>query len=205
MAVLLSGGGRTLDNLLQWQARGELPIEIPCVAANRSGARGLSIAQEWGIPARSFRLSDHGDRATRDAALWSWIRSYRIELVILAGYLALLDLEPGEGIPVLNIHPSLLPRHGGQGYYGRRVHEAVLSAGDSVSGCTVHLVDEVFDRGRILGQKEVPVLADDDVDRLAHRVFEAERQLYPEVLRAVAAGEIDLWPQGGGNRTPERR
>jgi phosphoribosylglycinamide formyltransferase-1 len=192
LAVLLSGTGRTLRNLLERRARGELRAEIVCVGSNRSRAPGLRIAADHGIDARAFRLSDHQDRSGRDRSMWEWVHEHRPDLVLLAGYLSLLDLGGARGVPVLNIHPALLPRFGGAGYYGDRVHEAVLAAGESRSGCTVHLVDEVYDRGRILGQREVEVRPQDDVRTLAARVFEAECELYPEVVNAVAEGRIEV-------------
>lgn len=192
LAVLLSGTGRTLENLLAWRDRGELLADVVCVASNRAGVRGIEIAEDASIPARVFRLSAHGDRPTRDAALFEWVRGYEPDLVLLAGYLALLELTEARSTPVVNIHPSLLPRHGGEGHYGHRVHEAVLAAGDVESGCTVHRVDEVYDRGAVLAQARVPVLAGDDADRLAARVFAAECVLYPETVNRIARGEIAL-------------
>lgn len=190
LGILLSGTGRTLENLIAWQGRGDLLGEVACVASNRMKVRGLDIAREAGIPAKSFRLSDFDGREARDRAMAEWVRSHECDLVLLAGYLALLDLEGFRGVTVLNIHPALLPKHGGEGCWGHHVHEAVLAGGDAESGCTVHLVDEEFDRGRILAQSAVPVLPDDDVDRLAARVFEAECGLYPETVNRIARGEL---------------
>ena len=117
-----------------------------------------------------------------------------MDTVILAGYmkrLGPLTLQAYRG-RILNIHPALLPKFGGQGMYGKRVHEAVLRAGETVTGVTVHVVDELYDHGRILAQCEVPVLAGDTVDSLAERVLRQEHRLYPDTLRRIAAGEIVL-------------
>lgn len=192
LAVLLSGTGRTLENLIEWQRRGDLDAEVVCVASNRMNVRGLDIAREAGIPAASFRLSAYESRERRDAAMAAWSLDHGCDLVLLAGYLSLLDLGGFGDVTVLNIHPALLPRHGGEGCWGHHVHEAVLAAGDAESGCTVHLVDEEFDRGRILGQKQVPVLEDDDADTLAARVFEAECELYPETINRIARGALAI-------------
>ena len=192
LAVLLSGTGRTLENLIEWERRGDLNAEVVCVASNRLKVRGLDIAHEAGIPTRAFKLSSFPDRAQRDAAMAGWALEQGCDLVVLAGYLSLLDLAGFGGITVLNIHPALLPRHGGEGCWGHHVHEAVLAASESESGCTVHLVDEEFDRGRILGQKSVPVLPDDDPDSLAARVFEAECVLYPETINRIARGALAI-------------
>ena len=192
LAVLLSGTGRTLENLLAWQERGELLAELVCVASNRVGVRGLAIAADAGIPQRSFRLSAHGERVERDRAMAAWVREFDCDLVLLAGYLSLLDLGGFGPTRVLNIHPALLPRHGGEGCWGHHVHEAVLAAGDTESGCSVHLVDAEFDRGRVLAQRSIPVLPDDDADSLAARVFDAECMLYPETINRIARGELAL-------------
>ncbi|MFN6192696.1 MAG: formyltransferase family protein, partial [Planctomycetota bacterium] len=113
------------------------------------------------------------------SATWSWIAELDVDLVVLAGYLRLLPIESDFAGRVLNIHPSLLPRHGGKGMHGERVHAAVLAAGDAESGCTVHLCDERYDEGRILVQARVPVLPGDEPARLAARVFQAECEAYP--------------------------
>lgn len=192
VAVLLSGTGRTLDNLLRRRAEGRFAPQIVAVASNKGGVRGLEIAAEAGIAHAVFRKSRYDDARSRDAALWSFVHEHHADLVVLAGYLSLLDLSESRNVPVVNIHPSLLPRHGGDGYYGDRVHDAVLEAGDGESGCTVHRVDAIFDNGPILAQKSVPVHADDDVRALADRVFAAECELYPETIERIARGEIAL-------------
>ena len=192
LAVLLSGGGRTLENLLRRRDEGALLADVVAVASNRAGVRGLSIAERAGIDTAVFAKRDHPDAAARDRALWDFVHAHDVDLVVLAGYLALLDLTAAGDVPVINIHPALLPRHGGPGYYGDRVHEAVLDAGDSESGCTVHRVDAIFDHGPVLAQRRVPVRADDTVATLAARVFEAECELYPETIDRIARGELPL-------------
>lgn len=122
----------------------------------------------------------------------AWLGTHRPDLVVLAGYLALLDLEALGPWPVVNIHPSLLPRHGGEGCYGTRVHAAVLASGDRETGCTVHRVDAAYDRGPILAQARVAVHENDTVETLAARVFAAECELYPATIDRIARGEIDL-------------
>ncbi len=191
-AVLLSGSGRTLANFLERIAQGTLPLEIVAVVASRPDVRGLDVARAAGLPAASFRRRDYPDAAAHNAAINAWLVPYAPRIIALAGYLSLYEPPAGFTGPVVNIHPALLPRHGGQGYYGDRVHQAVLAAGDAESGCTVHLVDDRYDSGRILAQRRVPVLPHDDVGSLAARVFAAECELYPEVLaqlaRDIAAG-----------------
>jgi len=192
VAMLLSGTGRTLQNLLEHVATRSLPVRVVAVASNKPGVRGLEIAASAGLPRRAFQIGDFETRPARDAAMLRWLEGYEPEIFVLAGYLALLDLAAAKGKPVLNIHPALLPAHGGKGLYGDRVHAAVLAAGEGVTGCTVHLVNAKFDEGRVLRQRQVPVLEDDDVRTLADRVFRAECQLYPEVLREIAGGELIL-------------
>lgn len=186
--VLLSGSGRTLENFLTRIERGDLPMNIAAVASSRPGVRGLDLAAEAGLPCRTFRRRDYDSVEAHNNALNNWLMAYSPDLIVLAGYLCFYIEPPGFPGPVVNIHPALLPKYGGRGYYGDRVHQAVLEAGDRTTGCTVHLVDGQYDHGRILGQREVPVLAGDDVHSLADRVFAAECELYPEVLTRLLGG-----------------
>lgn len=186
-AVLLSGSGRTLANFLEKIAAGSLPLEIVGVVSSRPGVRGVEIAQQAGIPCRVFRRKDFASVADHNAAINEWLAPRGVGLIILAGYLCFYVPPVGFGGPVVNIHPALLPKYGGQGYYGDRVHQAVLDSGDTETGCTVHLVSDRYDEGAILGQQRVPVLPGDDVHTLADRVFAAECELYPAVLTRLAA------------------
>jgi len=173
LGILLSGGGRTLQNLLECIDDGALDARVAAVAADRE-AFGLQRAQRAAIP---HLLSKD------DSAIYAFFVEHGVELICLCGYLRLFPIRTGWENRVLNIHPSLLPRHGGPGYYGRRVHEAVLAAGDIESGCTVHYCDDHYDQGPVLVQISVPVLPGDDADALAARVFAAECEAYPEAIR----------------------
>lgn len=184
VAVAVSGRGSNLEALLR--ALGpEAPARVVLVLSNRADAPALDRAATRGIAC--VTLHDHAASAEWLAAL----DRHAVDLLVLAGY---LKLVPSEVITryrgrIINVHPALLPKFGGQGMYGRRVHEAVLASGAQESGATVHLVDEVYDRGAILGQARVPVLPGDDADRLAARVLEVEHRLLPAaVLAAAAAG-----------------
>ncbi len=192
VGVLLSGSGRTLANFLRRIDSGDLPARIVAVASDRPRVRGLEIAREADLPTRVFEKKDHPDRPARDASMLGWLRDHDPQVLCLAGYLSLLDLGATGGIPVLNIHPALLPRFGGKGYWGERVHRAVLEAGERVSGATVHLVSPRYDEGEILARIEVPVLPGDDPGALAARVFAAECELYPRVLRWLAEGRLSV-------------
>ena len=184
VAVAVSGRGSNLQALLR--ALGpDAPARVVLVLSDRPDAGALDRAREHGVPVEV--LSDPAD-----AAEWlTRLERHGTELVVLAGY---LKLVPAPVIVrfrnrILNIHPALLPAFGGKGMYGHRVHQAVLASGARESGATVHLVDEVYDRGPVLGQARVPVLPDDTPDRLAARVLEVEHRLLPAaVLAAAAAG-----------------
>ncbi|HPF71476.1 MAG TPA: phosphoribosylglycinamide formyltransferase [Candidatus Krumholzibacteria bacterium] len=187
LAVLLSGSGRTLENFLARVADGTLPVRIAAVVSSRGDVRGVEVAREAGLPCAVFRRRDHADAAAHSAAINAWLAPHRPEIIALAGYLCFYMPPQGFTGPVVNIHPALLPKFGGQGMYGDRVHEAVIAAGETESGCTVHRVSDRYDEGAILAQARVPVEPGDDAHRLADRVFAAECALYPRVLAELAA------------------
>jgi len=181
LAVLLSGSGRTLDNLIERIAAGRLAATIERVVSSRDDVRGVRIAAAAGVGVNV--LSPKG----RPIDAWSEevfaaCRSVRPDLVVMAGFLHLVRIPADFAGRVINIHPSLLPAFGGKGFHGMHVHRAVLARGCTVSGCTVHLVDDEYDHGRILLQKTVPVLPDDTPDSLAARVFAAECAALPEAI-----------------------
>lgn len=186
VAVMLSGGGRTLENLLLVQARGGLPVTFTAVVSSRRHVRGVEVARQAGLPVAVFRRRDYPDVAAHNQAIADWLRPYAPEIIALAGYLCYVVRPAWFDGPLVNIHPALLPDHGGRGMYGDRVHAAVLAAGDRESGCTVHHVDQEYDHGQVIAQARVPVNADDDVSSLASRVFAAECDLYPRVLARLA-------------------
>ena len=192
LVVLLSGGGRTLLNLADAIDDGRLDAEVPLVISSRRTAKGVPRARDRGLVVDVLRPRDFADKAAFVAAQTARILAARPDLVVMAGYLVHYPVPAELAGRMLNIHPSLLPRHGGQGMYGDHVHAAVLAAGDPTSGCTVHVVDDQYDHGPVVAQAEVPVLPDDTVDTLAARVFEAECALYPRVLQewSGAGGRI---------------
>ncbi|NBX28944.1 phosphoribosylglycinamide formyltransferase [bacterium] len=186
LAVLLSGSGRTLENLLACIRAGTLPAEIGVVVSSRADVRGVEIARAAGIP--THVLPPQG----RPLAEWSRdifdrCRAAPADLVVMAGFLHLVEIPPDFADRVINIHPSLLPAFGGKGFHGLHVHRAVLDRGCTISGCTVHLVDGEYDHGRILLQQAVPVEPGDSPESLAARVFEAECQALPEAINQLAA------------------
>lgn len=193
IGALLSGGGRTVVNLAKEMRAGTLPIRIGVVIAHREEVAGVARCREAGLnvrvlpkapaPPAAQSLDDRIDQTLLDAG---------VDLVCLCGYLRHFRVGTRWAGRTVNIHPSLLPAYGGHGMYGDHVHAAVLAAGERESGCTVHLVDEEYDRGPILLQRRCPVLPGDDVHTLAARVFAEETLAYPEVLRGFAAGRWSL-------------
>ncbi|MBE7464751.1 MAG: phosphoribosylglycinamide formyltransferase [Planctomycetes bacterium] len=192
IAVLLSGSGTTLENLLVLSAAHQLPAEIVFVLSSRADAYGLERAKQRGIPTAVVERKRFVLPEEFSDALFEAVRPHRPDLICLAGFLSLLKIPAEYAGRVLNIHPALLPSFGGKGYYGNRVHEAVLKHGCKVAGCTVHFVDNEYDHGPIVAQRAVAVLEGDDVESLAARVQEAEREVYPEAIRLYAAGRLRL-------------
>ena len=187
LAVLLSGSGRTLENLLERIEAGKLPATVAVVVASRGDVRGVRIAERAGVPVRV--LPPGGLAVDRwSESIFAACRQARVDVVVMAGFLHLVQIPHDFSGRVINIHPSLLPAFGGQGFHGMHVHRAVLERGCTVSGCTVHLVDDEYDHGRVLLQQPVPVLPDDSPESLAARVFAAECQVLPEAIRRIAAG-----------------
>lgn len=185
LAVMLSGTGRTLLNLLAAIDRGELHARIALVIASRE-CLGAQRSRDAGLTTRVLP----GDISPE--ALTAELVAHQIDLVALSGYLRMIRIPSAFEHRIVNIHPALLPSFGGTGMYGDRVHAAVLAAGCKVSGCTVHFVDAEYDRGPIIAQEAVPVLEGDDIHALAARVFEAECRLYPRALQLVLARRVRL-------------
>ncbi len=194
IGFLASHGGSNLQALLDAISTGALPVRASVVISNNSGSMALERARAAGVPALHLSGQMYTDPDALDQAILHTLRASGVNLVVLAGYMKKLGprvLEAYRG-RVLNIHPALLPKHGGQGMYGIHVHEAVLAAGDEESGVSVHLVDAEYDRGPVIAQVSVPVQAGDTPQTLQQRVLAEEHRLYPETLRRIAAGEIDL-------------
>ncbi|ROL59729.1 phosphoribosylglycinamide formyltransferase [Bacteroidetes/Chlorobi group bacterium MS-B_bin-24] len=194
IGFLASHNGSNLQAIIDAIKKGELDA-IPCVViSNNSNAFALERARREGIPAYHISSKHFETEEELDNAILETLLKHDVNIVCLAGYMKKVGPKVLRHFKnrVLNIHPALLPKFGGKGMYGKFVHEAVLKAGETQSGCTVHLVDEIYDHGRILGQKVVPVYPDDTVETLSARVLEQEHKLYPEVLQKIAKGEIQL-------------
>jgi phosphoribosylglycinamide formyltransferase 1 len=196
LAVLVSGAGRTLKNLIDLAAEGELPVDIRIVVSSSAKAGGLKVAEEAGIATRAIPRSDFpagtaGDKPYGDA-VFAACREAAVDYVAMAGFLKLAPVPDDFSGRVVNIHPALIPAFCGAGMYGQHVHQAVLDHGVKVTGCTVHFVDNQYDHGPIIWQQPVPVFEDDTADTLAARVFEAEKEAYPHVLKLLAAGRVKM-------------
>jgi phosphoribosylglycinamide formyltransferase-1 len=192
IVVLISGGGTTLRNLLAKFATSELDVQIALVVSSNPAAGGLQFAREANIPARILERRDFDSVAAYSAALFDACRAASPDLIVMGGFLKLVEIPPDFENRVINIHPALIPAFCGKGFYGHRVHEAVLEYGAKLSGCTVHFVDNRYDHGPILLQRAVAVLPDDTPDTLASRVFAAECETYSEALRLIAAGRVSI-------------
>lgn len=190
LGVLLSGGGRTLQNLIDRIADRSLEARIDVVVSSDPGAPGLERARKAGLPAATVARKPYRDAEAHSRAITEVLERHPVDLVILAGFVHLYLFPQKWAGRVLNIHPALLPEFGGKGFYGHRVHEAVIRSGAKESGCTVHFADHQYDKGTIILQKRVPVLPGDTPGALAERVFQAECEAYPEAIRRVASGEV---------------
>ena len=191
IAVLVSGGGTNLQALIDAQQAGEIPDgEIALVVSNKTGAYALERAAKAGIPAVTVtKKASGGTQEGFEQALLAILKENSIDLIILAGFLAILsaDFTRAYNDRIINVHPSLIPSFCGKGFYGLKVHEAALEYGVKVTGATVHLVNEIPDGGRILLQKAVDILPDDTAETLQKRVMEqAEWKLLPLAAQMVA-------------------
>lgn len=192
IAALLSGGGRTLLNIADRIDEGSLNAEIALVISSRGSAKGVERARTRGFEVRVARKMDFETEDDLHDAITAWLLGMEIDLVCLCGYLRWFRVDPPLQGRVMNIHPALLPDFGGKGMWGDHVHRTVLEAGRAESGCTVHFVDERYDRGPIIVQRRCPVLPGDDVNSLAARVFEQECMAYPEAISLFAGGRLRI-------------
>ncbi len=192
LGVLVSGGGTTMQNLAATIARGELDAQIVCCIASNPHCRAIERARPLNIPVDIITRKAAGTHAEFSRRIADTLRRHHVDLALMAGFLSLWEIPPDLRGRVLNIHPALLPKFGGLGMHGTHVHAAVLAAGETESGCTVHFADNTYDTGPIIIQKRVPVLPTDTPDTLAHRVFEQECLAYPEAIRLYARGEARM-------------
>ncbi len=194
VAFLASGGGSNMQAILDACRSEVLAADACLLISNNEDSGAMQRAAAFGLNAQHMSSRTHSDAESLDQAMLECLMEHDIELVLLAGYMKKLGprvLEHFRG-RILNVHPSLLPCYGGKGMYGIRVHAAVLEAGETESGATIHIVDEEYDQGPVLAQRKVVVLPDDSVESLASRVLEVEHQLYVETLGRILNKDITL-------------
>ncbi|HXT59544.1 MAG TPA: phosphoribosylglycinamide formyltransferase [Pirellulales bacterium] len=190
LAVLISGGGTTLRNLLAKIAAGKLDARVDLVVSSNPRACGLDFGREAGIETVILEQKEFASPEAFSQAVFDACRASNCHIVVMAGFLKFVTIPADFEWRVVNIHPGLIPAFCGLGFYGHHVHQAVLDYGAKLSGCTVHFVDNQYDHGPIILQRAVPVRDDDTADTLAARVFEAECEAFPEALRLIGAGRL---------------
>lgn len=194
IAVLASGSGTTLQAVIDACESGKLDASVVLVISNNSGSGAMARARRHGIATLHLSGQTHAGSARLDQAIAAALDASAPDVVLLAGYMKKLGphtLGAYRG-RIVNTHPSLLPKHGGRGMYGGHVHAAVLAAGETETGISVHLVDDDYDTGRVLAQRRVAVEASDSPAELAQRVQSMERSFLVEVLQGIASGETGL-------------
>ena len=187
IAVLISGGGTTLRNLIELQVRGMLPVDFRLVVSSKSQAGGLKHADAAAIPAVVISKNRMQSAEEHSECVFRAIRDSGAELVVMGGYLQHVLIPADFEKKVINIHPSLIPSFSGQGMYGLKVHQAAIDFGVKVTGCTVHFVDNEYDHGPIILQSTCPVLETDSAESLQRRVFELECEALPQAIRMIVA------------------
>lgn len=193
LAVLLSGSGTTLKNIIDHIHDGHVDAEIVLVISSKRDVKGLDYAREAGLKWKCFHRKDYGEEVLKFSDdVFNAMEEAGAELVVLAGFIHYLKIPDGWNVPMINIHPALIPAFCGKGFYGERVHQAVLDYGVKLTGATVHFVDEVYDHGPIIAQETVEVRDDDTPHSLAERVQAKERELYPKVIQLFAGGRVKL-------------
>jgi phosphoribosylglycinamide formyltransferase-1 len=190
--VLISGGGTTLRNLIEKIHDGRLHVQIALVISSSPAAGGLRYASEAGISTAVIEGKNFAGQEEFSRAVFEHCRQAKADLVVMGGFLKRITIPEDFTNRVTNIHPALVPAFCGHGFYGHRVHEAVLEYGAKLSGCTVHFADNQYDHGPVILQRAVPVLDDDMPDTLAARVFAAECEAYPQALQLIAEGRVTV-------------
>lgn len=192
LGVLISGGGTTLMNILEYIKQGQLNADVSVVISSRSNVAGVEKAKNAGLNVQIIRTKDYPDIDQFSNRIEEELAAANVDLVVQGGWLCLWKIPPRYEGRVMNIHPALLPSFGGKGMWGHHVHEAVLAAGCKVSGCTVHFCTNEYDRGPIIIQRCCEVKDDDTPDTLAARVFQQERIAYPQAIKLFAEGKLTV-------------
>lgn len=189
LAVFASGSGSDFQSVIDAVERGEINASIALLVASKPDIGAVERAARHGISVAVYQKKDYADPAAMFAAISAFLRTLFVDYIVLAGYLTILtpNIVRDYRDRIVNIHPSLIPKYCGDGFYGIRVHRAALENGEAYSGATVHLVDEGTDTGRILAQERVPILPDDTPETLQARVLALEHTLLPRTLAALCA------------------
>jgi formyltetrahydrofolate-dependent phosphoribosylglycinamide formyltransferase len=190
LGILISGGGTTLMNILEYINKGRLNAEVAVVISSLSTAAGAERAKAAGLNVKIIRKKDHPDIDEFSKRIEEELVAANVDLVVQGGWLCLWKIPPRYKNNVMNIHPALLPSFGGEGMWGHHVHEAVLAAGCKISGCTVHFCTNEYDKGPIILQRSCPVKNDDSPETLAARVFEQECIAYPQAIKLFAEDKL---------------
>ena len=192
IAAFVSGGGSNFRAIHKQTLNGNIPGEIVLVVSNNPNCGAITYAEENALSTCIVNNTPYPIPDTRDYTLLQALLKAEVELICLAGYMKMLPQNMVQQYKnkILNIHPALLPDFGGKGFYGMKVHEAVLKSGAEYSGATVHFVDEKYDHGPIIAQRKVKILDTDTVEALAERVLKVEHELYPEVVKASCENRI---------------
>jgi phosphoribosylglycinamide formyltransferase-1 len=192
IAVLISGGGTTLRNLIAKLREGKLNAEIRLVVSSNPAAKGLAFAKDAGIKTLVVEKKKELSAEQYSEATFGPCRKAGAKTVVMGGFLKHVLIPPDFENRVVNIHPALIPEFCGKGMYGHHVHDAVLAAGAKTSGCTVHFVDNIYDHGPVILRRSVPVMPGDSPETLASRVFNAECEALPEALNLIADGKVSV-------------
>lgn len=187
IVVFASGSGTNFQAIIDAVAQKSIPAEITGLITNNPDAKSIDRACNNGIPVRILRSTNYTDYKDYTSDLINQLRKWEPDLIVLAGYLKKIPLKVIRLYEnkIINIHPALLPKYGGKGFYGMNVHRAVIAAGEKESGCTVHIVTEEYDKGPILGQIKVPVQKDDSPEILQQRILKEEHRLLPQVINKL--------------------
>lgn len=185
IVVFASGSGTNFQSIIDAVESGQISARITGLITNKPGIGAISRAQNNGIPVYVISPKDFPGEVDFASGLLQQLKSWETDLIVLAGYLKKIPDSVIQAFPnrILNIHPALLPKYGGKGFYGMKVHSAVLEAGETESGCSIHIVTEEFDEGPVLAQTKVPVKKDDTPESLAQRILKEEHRLYPKVIQ----------------------
>jgi formyltetrahydrofolate-dependent phosphoribosylglycinamide formyltransferase len=195
VAVLLSGEGTSLENLFEQIESGALNAQIVAVISSKENVGGLERARRRGVPALAVPRNQYPDSGKFNDAIHAELDQREIDLVACLGFLSPFETRGKFDGRAINVHPALIPAFCGKGYYGQRVHEAVLASGATTTGATVHFVDDEYDSGPIILQEEVPVHSDDTAASLADRVQVAERRLVPKAIQLFADNQLVIEAQ----------